>query len=312
MGEVKRKTPRGMPDNASVERLAESFRVPLLIAGSRGDKATHNPDYAIHGNYRVRGGDLSIFRGKHVLIFVHGYNVNVREALASTKGFFSKCEAALERDGRDLAPFGFLSFTWPGDVGPAHFNDAQAFAHHSGVGLYRLVNDLVNVHGIEKVTLLTHSLGAHVGLRCASVLGERLYHGRGRVRFAKALLLAAAVEDDVFRRPTFLEEFHFPDAAFAIEDLHVFMSRADDVLKHAFRVSEWDAALGYSGPETMQPLKSLARRVEQLSNGKLHFTFQLHDFSPSSPTVMNPDVWATGHGDYWDREAQADYYVNYI
>jgi esterase/lipase superfamily enzyme len=180
------------------------------------------------------------------------------------------------------------------------------------VALYRLVNDLVNLHGVAKLTLITHSLGAHVGLRCASVLGERLYHGRSRIRFANCLLLAAAVEDDVFSRPTLLEEYHFPDAPFAVEDLHIFVSRADDVLKHAFRVGEWDAALGYSGPETMQPLKSLARRVAELSNGKDQFTFQLHDFSPSSPTVLNPAVWATGHGDYWERDAQVDYYVNYI
>ncbi len=315
MGAVRRKTPGAMPSNATAQGIANRLQTLFLLTGSRGDTAARNPDIAVHGQFRVRGGQLADLAGRRVVVFLHGYNETPRDGIQQSAAFFSRLEASLLRDQRDLGQYAFLAFTWPGDVGPVHFNDAQQFAHHSGTALYRLVNALVNEHHVQHVTLVTHSLGAHVGLRGAAILGERLYHRGERVRFASVLLLAPAVEDDVFHRPERREEYHFPEAAFGIMDLHIFVSRDDDVLGVAFRVNEFDQALGFAGPESLEPLQSLARRVDVVTtaqNDPQRFSFELHDFSTSSPFIMNPNVWARAHADYWSRSDQTDYYVNFI
>lgn len=312
MGAAKRKSPDAMPTDEAVAKASTKLSFPMLVAGSRGDTRRLRPKFEIHASYRVRGGSLVDLGGKRVIIFVHGYNVTVPEALSSSVDFFSQLSAALQRDGASPDAVGYLAFTWPGDVGPIHFNTAQEFAQHSGDALYQPVRDLREKNNVDRLTLVTHSLGAHVGLRSAAILGERVYRGKTKTRYSDLLLLAPAVENDVFRRAVLLERYHFPESAFGIRKLHIFTSRADAVLSTAFAVSELDKALGYAGPESMRPLKSLGQRVREVSGGQNRFDFEVHDFSPTSTTIINPALHAKSHGDYWNRPAQADYYANLI
>lgn len=180
------------------------------------------------------------------------------------------------------------------------------------MALYELVRELRATYGAKKLTLVTHSLGAHVGLRSAAINAERLFRRKTSERFDNVLLLAPAVENDVFQRPHLFDDYHFPDAPFATKRLHIFASRADGVLKKAYSVSERDAALGYAGPESMKPLKSMARRVSEVLGAEARFQFELHDFSPKSTTIINPRLHAESHGDYWNRREQTDYYVNLL
>jgi len=67
----------------------------------------------------------------------------------------------------------------------------------------------------------------------------------------------------------------------------------------------------------MRPLKSLATRVSVIWDGeqgrpKETLTFRVHDFSPQSAAIMNPDIHAHAHSDYWERQAQLDYYANFV
>lgn len=312
MGQAKQKSPDAMPSDEAVAKASNKLSVSMLAVGSRGESRRRRPSFDIHSVYRVRGGSLAELAGKRIIIFVHGYNVNAPEALESSVAFFGKMQAALERDGANPSDSGYLAFTWPGDVGPIYFNVAQKFAQHSGVALYKLVRDLQEKHNANGIILVTHSLGAHVGLRSAAVLGERVFRRKTRTRYTHVLMLAPAVENDVFRRAVLLERYHFPESAFGMRRLHIFTSRADNVLSTAFAVSEMDKALGYAGPQSMKPLKSLSRRVYEASGEKDRFDFEVHDFSPTSTTIMNPALHANSHGDYWGRAAQADYYANLI
>ncbi len=123
------------------------------------------------------------------------------------------------------------------------------------------------MHLPASISIVAHSLGAHVVLRALSILGERYYHQKSALQVDRALLLAPAVEDDAFERATTKAEYHFPDAAFGVDTLHIGISRSDDVLGGAFRINEKDSALGYGGPESMSQLVSLSRRVSEISNG---------------------------------------------
>jgi esterase/lipase superfamily enzyme len=312
---VKRQTPRPMPTPERVASIVQGLEKPFSVAGCRGQTAQANrsPSYEIHGQFNFATGSLEALAGKHLILFTHGYNNTADDALRSAREFFELLHRSILRGGQDANACEYLLFTWPGDTGPVYFNDAQAFAQMSGVGLYNLLAAAGKLDSAPKsISLVSHSLGAHVVLRALSVLGERFYREKSSQRVDRALLLAAAVEDDVFERPLRLEEYHFPESAFGVKYLHMSASRADEVLGGAFRVNEMDAALGYSGPESMSQLASLARRVDEVSGQTGSFKFEVHDFSPSSATIMNPQLHVYEHGGYWKHQAQTDYYVNLI
>ena len=310
MGEAKRKRPSPMPSSEAVSRIVEALDVLFIACGCRDTRRVHDPDPELLGNFAVVDGDLSVCDGRKVILFVHGYNVTTSEALKSAEDFFSKVQAGLLRDEVELDDYVFVLFTWPGDVGPLWFDAAQNLAHASGVGLYRLATAL-RTNGATRVTLVTHSLGVHVGLRSAAILGERRIRKNSPAHYDAVLLLAPAIENDVFRRPKLFDRYHFPESAFGMSWLHIFSSRADDVLKKAFSASEFDRALGYSGPESMKPLKSLSdRSLAVFADPSKRFQFELHDFSPQSATIMNPKLFVHGHSHYWEEQDQVNYYIN--
>lgn len=303
-------TPKAMPAAAKADQYSDDLPQPFLVAGCRGLTSAENrsPNFGIHGSFRFAKGTLAQLRGRQAIVFVHGYNVTPIDGLRAAREFFARLHAAFIHDQVDTAGIDYVLFTWPGDTGTIYFDQAQAFAHYSGVALYELLAQCM----ASRLTLVTHSLGAHVGLRALAVLGERFFHRKQATRVDETLLLAAAVEDDVFDRPERHEEYHFPEAAFGTRRLHITASRSDDVLSGPFRVNERDAALGYSGPETMSTLASLTRRVEQISAGRETFRFELHDFSPRSATILNPALHVHSHGGYWANDAQLNYYVNLL
>lgn len=307
---VVRQTPKPMPSADRVDAFNKGLSKPFLVAGCRGTVSSQNrhPDFNIHAKPRFSKGSLNNLKGKRLVILVHGYNNTTDEALRSSTAFFSRLAPALARNNQSLSQYVFLCFTWPGDTGGVYFNDAQSFAHVSGVALY----ELITTAGAKSVSLVTHSLGAHVALRALSILGERFYREKSKIRVDHTLLLGAAIEDDVFARPERAEEYHFPESAFGVRRLHIGASRADDVLGGAFRINEGDAALGFSGPDSMEPLASLSRRVKEVSGGSESFQFELHDFSPSSATILNPDLHVHKHGGYWANDNQLNYYVNLL
>lgn len=303
---VKQQNPRPMPTAARAELMQQGLPQGFFVAGCRGDgESTRDPKAGVHDHYRFVRGDAAALAGRRVMCFVHGYNVTPEDALRSAREFFASLHAALLHDGRNPEDWVFLLFTWPGDTGTLYFNQAQAFAQMSGAALYRLIAE-----SGAQWSIATHSLGAHVALHAAAVLGDRLIAQRPVPRIGRLLLLAASIEDDVFERPQGRDEYHFPEAAFGVESLHISMSRGDPVLALPFLINENDHALGYCGPQSMSPLQSLARRVQELL--QLSFVFRVHDFSPSSPTIFNSELHVSDHGGYWDHPAQMNYYVNLL
>lgn len=323
--QIKRLTPRALPTKADIkkshdrvvaskERKAQPFTMPdLKVAGSRGLKVEDNrdADFAIHGVPRWVNASASDFAGKHLVIFLHGYNVPTAGALDSAHTFFGRLHDAVVRDGGNPADCAFLGFGWPGDTGVIHFNAAQRYAHHSGVALYELIQQVSVAGAPLSISIAAHSLGVHVALRAAAVLGIQRINRKATARIDRMLLLGAAVEDDVFERVDHIQEYHFPEAAFATDRLHITASRSDEVLAGAFRLNEFDRALGHRGPPTMEPLVSLARRRREEFEGET-FAFRVHDLSPNSSATMNPDLAVDNHGDYWATPLQLNYYVNYL
>lgn len=308
--ELAPQVPRPMPSREKVAEATQGLAKPFLVCGCRGPSKAENtaPKTGIHDQVQFVTGTAQDLAGKRVMVFSHGYNLPTQDALNSARDLFAKLHDALVREQADTTAIEYVLFTWPGDTGALCFNEAQAFAQISGIALYKLLSSA----GARSISVITHSLGAHVALRAASMLGERLYHDKAASRIDSLLLLGASVEDDVFERPGRTEEYHFPDAAFGARRLHISASRDDAVLGGLFRINEADGALGYCGPESMDPLVSLARRVREVTQGQEDFHFELHDFSANSPTIWNPELRVCSHSDYWKSPAQLNYYVNFL
>jgi esterase/lipase superfamily enzyme len=314
---VIRQTPEPMPSAKRVAKFTRDLDQPFIVVGSRGltEGENQQPDFQVHGDYRFATGDLQSFADKHAVFFIPGYNNTNNETLESASDFFGKLHDSLGRDGSNPSDYTYALFTWPGDTGTVYFDDAQVYAQHSGSALFKLFTDSRS-HSPRSVSIVSHSLGAHVALRSLSILGERLVRQKANFRINSVLLLGAAVEDDVFSRPERREEYHFPESAFGMENLYISVARSDNVLGGPFRVNENDIALGFAGPEDMGTLKSLARRVSEVLDPLLgaaqQFMFEAIDFSPNSAMIINPDLHVINHGGYWRTSKQTDFYVNLI
>ena len=306
------RTPRGMPSTERINKTLQSLVKPFVVVGNRGLQTLDNrdPNDEIHCNYRFVSGSPNDASNKHLIFFIHGFNITPNEALGQAKSFFEKLQASFRRDGQDTDDYQYYLFTWPGDVGTIYFNDAQRYAHHSGVALHKLLQDIENLSP-KSVNIVTHSLGAHIALRALSILGNFRVNDKTNLRVDSTLLLAASVEDDVFSTPRRGEEYHFPEAAFGLKRLHISVSRSDNVLSIPFRINELDLALGHTGPQNIEELVSLRQRVKNDLEGE-DFIFELHDFSPNSATILNPKLFVRDHGGYWNNQEQTDYYINLL
>ena len=79
---------------------------------------------------------------------------------------------------------------------------------YSGAALKLLDALYSNASRRFQFTIVSHSLGAHVLLRSLAILGSA-YRGKAKSAVNCALLLGAAVEDDVFERADDANEYHF-------------------------------------------------------------------------------------------------------
>ena len=212
MGAVRTQTPRAMPTQKRVDEVTANMAKAFIVVGSRSEKTSDNrtPRFNIHGSFRTAIGaksSLSRLKNKRVLIFTHGYAVTTEDGLKQARDFFGKMQASLSSDGESLKHWEFVLFTWPGDTGLVYFNRAQSYAQVSGVALFEFMLK-VNKAKPASQLLITHSLGAQVGLRALAILGERRFRNKVDFRIERVLLLAAAVENDVFERPS-TERFSF-------------------------------------------------------------------------------------------------------
>jgi pimeloyl-ACP methyl ester carboxylesterase len=302
------RTPDPMPSEADVAAKSDIGGKRYLVTGSRADTRSENaePDFKYHGIYDTVGSDLAPAEGKHAVVYVHGYNVTTAAALTSARKAFNMLQTSLIMKSRPFGDYAFVLFTWPGDAGTLGFNKAQKYAQVSGEALYGLVTDLCGRYGAATVSLVAHSLGAHVALRSASILAQRLIKGTTTARYRSVLLLSGAVQNDVFQGSG---AYHFADAPYAMADLSIFHSSDDGVLRFAYRASERDKALGYRGLQSTAPLERMRTRVPEKLGSDSAFDFRQFNCGRQSNVAQDPDLLVGDHSDYWNTPAKTDRYV---
>jgi hypothetical protein len=210
-------------------------------------------------------GLTSAIRGQHVLIGVHGFNVNQAAAI----DHFQEWSNLLELGDSSV----FVGGLWPGDsswLGALEYPFAAKSAMLSGNAFAAFLNS--NFTQVASLSFVSHSLGARVALQIIQQLSSSF-----NVR--RLILMAPAVDDDCLTG-------EFVTAARRAGNISILASQCDDVLKLAFPLGNpisgifaeghpfWKGALGREGPQ-------------QLPNpDNIHAGWML------------PNPWNVGHGDY--------------
>jgi esterase/lipase superfamily enzyme len=166
--------------------------------------------------------DFQQFAGKRVLLLVHGFNNSASEAQATYHEIFSYL------DGFDLYD-AVLGYFWPGYGNPLAYYFAKDNAEKLSSRMTANLNALA-AHA-QKVDVMAHSMGNLILLRALSKTST--------TPVQNFYSLAAAVDEDS------IEKRHsYYSATQQCKDLYVFHSDEDEALRIAFKIAEFDEALG--------------------------------------------------------------------
>lgn len=228
----------------------------MLIVSSR--KGFNNPDKLNEEGHQFREIDLARDKeiriidtledfvtelaGKRILLLVHGYNNEQDEVYDAYSVIEAKTHEHLQAEY-----YLVIGYSWPGgDQGLewwASKKRANAVARR-----FRFLIENLSAN-VQLLDVMSHSLGARVVLKALKqTTADKLIRNY--------LCTAPAVDNEVLEKG---EEFF--SSVNKIEALYVFHSKRDGVLASAYRLAEFDNALGLYGPEDKQYIQNKTKNI---------------------------------------------------
>ena len=126
--------------------------------------------------------------GRHVLVFVHGYNTRFEEAV------YRFAQVAHD-SGADVVP---VLFTWPSRGKALEYLYDRESANYSRDGLEALLQALADDPKVGEISVLAHSLGNYVAVEA---LRQMAIRDKGLSPKIRDIMLASPdIDVDVFRR----------------------------------------------------------------------------------------------------------------
>ena len=168
-------------------------------------------------------------RGKRVLMLIHGYN-NMWEDVARAYGIIEEKISTVSAGQYDVV----VGYTWPAGNDALDWFKAKKMSSVIGPRVSAHLADVLA--GATSLDIMTHSLGGRVAFKAMDLLPA------GRVR--NLFTTAAAVDNESIE----LDNEHY-SATQKTATTFVFHTKKDGVLAAAYKLAEWDAALGEDGPE---------------------------------------------------------------
>ena len=174
---------------------------------------------------------LSNLSGKKILVLVHGYNNEPEDVHNAYAIIENRIASSVTNDGAYDQVIGYI---WPGGDDPLDYFSAKqranSLARRFGIWLQRMSDNQVTVD------VMGHSMGPRVILKALKTRPDRVVRN--------VFIMAAAVDNESIEMG---EEF-YPSTQRG-KNMFVFHSKHDPVLKTAYRIAEFDNALGLRGPE---------------------------------------------------------------
>lgn len=175
--------------------------------------------------------------GKRICILVHGYN----------NEFFEVCDAYQILDAKIQSQLAgiydiVIGYTWPGGDHGLEWLSAKSRANAVARRFRHLLESLSESSSID---LISHSLGARICLKA--------FKEASKILVNNYYCMAASIDNESLE-PN--EEFHL--SLDAVKRVFVMHSARDEVLATAYRVAEFDNALGLYGPENKDAVEASA------------------------------------------------------
>ena len=174
-------------------------------------------------------------KNKRILILVHGYNNEQGEVHDAYSVVESKIQQHLSH-AYDIV----IGYSWPGGDSFTDWWSSKKRANAVARRFRFLLEDLaLNQVNID---LMSHSLGARVVLKSLKLSHRQLNKPKRLIQ--NYYCLAAAVDNESLEK-----DEEFSQSINHIECLSIFHSKNDPILGLVYTGTEFDRALGYSGPE---------------------------------------------------------------
>jgi esterase/lipase superfamily enzyme len=195
-------------------------------------------------------------QGKNVLLLVHGYNNNAKEALST----YRLINSNLSGPNYDYV----IGYLWPGYEEALEYFKAK---HHVPTLAKKMRSHLEFLSAsAAKLDVLAHSMGNFLILEALN------YDPLQKKKLVQNYFaLAPAVDDESLEK----REKYYPSTQ-NCENLFVFYSKGDEVLKWSYSFAEIDRALGYEGaehPKRLPPNVHLINYSNSIGGHSAYFTF---------------------------------------
>lgn len=188
------------------------------------------------------GEFLDEVSGKRILLLVHGYNNEQDEVYDAYTIIENKLSEHIKNE-YDLV----IGYSWPGGDKGIEWYSSKSRANSVARRFRFLMASLSEQ--TNSIDIMSHSLGARVVLKA-------LKQADNKTIIRNYFCMAAAIDNEVLERD---EEFH--PSIDNVERLFVFHSKNDGVLSGAYRLAEWDNALGLYGPEDKAYIQNKAKTI---------------------------------------------------
>lgn len=170
-----------------------------------------------------------VIANSRVLLLVHGYN-NEHDEVLDAYQIVKRHVTAQLADQYDHV----LGYSWPGGDYRSEWFAAKSRANAVSVRFRTLTESIAQT--AVSLDIMSHSLGARVVLKALGGLPGQLVRNY--------FCLAAAVDNEALEHGK-----EFDESINGTKAMFVLHSNKDVVLSLAYRVAEFDRALGLSGPE---------------------------------------------------------------
>jgi len=185
---------------------------------------------------------LNEIAGKYILFLIHGYN-NEQNEVYDAYSIIEEKIAEHTGGAYDLV----IGYSWPGGDKGIEWWTSKSRANAVARRFRFLIESMSSK--AKKIDVMTHSLGARVLLKA-------LKQANGTRIIRNYFCTAAAVDNEVLEKG---EEFHL--SVKKSKSIFVFHSKEDGVLATAYRLGEWDNALGLYGPEDKAYIESRTKTI---------------------------------------------------
>ncbi len=179
--------------------------------------------------------DFNALTGKKVLLVVHGYNTDAKSAKASYRLVYDQVVKLQDSDGQDFYDT-VIGYLWPG-----YANSMEYFAarKHAEALSQRMRHNLSLLSSTAaQVDIMAHSMGNRLILEAL----DYAFAPYKKNLVQNFYSFAAAVNDQSIEK-----KHSFYRSTQNCQDVYVFHSNRDDVLKLFYPIAEHEEALGYEG-----------------------------------------------------------------